>query len=110
MNNILVCGLTNIETTLKVDNFPIEYSPIEYRFFGVNSSVSGVGYNIAKALKTLGNAPLFFSIIGNDLFKEIILKELKRNNIKTDYILALLEQIVQSGIYLTGIIGKYCWI
>jgi ribokinase len=34
MNNILVCGLTNIETMLKVNNFPIEYSPIEYNFFG----------------------------------------------------------------------------
>ena len=54
MNNILVCGLINIETTLKVDNFPIEYSPVEYNFFGVNSSISGVGYNIVKALKTLG--------------------------------------------------------
>ena len=102
MNDILVCGLTNIETTLKVDSFPIEYSPVEYRFFGVNSSVSGVGYNIAKALKTLGNDPLYFSIIGNDLFQEVILKELTRNNIKTDYILPLLEQTVQSGILFDG--------
>jgi len=102
MNSILVCGLTNIETTLKVDNFPIKYSPVEYLFYGVNSSVSGVGYNIVKALKTLGNDPLFFSIIGNDLFKEVILKELKRNEIKTDYILPLLEQTVQSGILFDG--------
>jgi len=28
MNNILVCGLINIETTIKVDNFPIKYSDI----------------------------------------------------------------------------------
>jgi len=43
MNNILVSGHITIETTVKIDQFPIEYSPIDYKFFGVNSSVSGVG-------------------------------------------------------------------
>jgi len=47
MPNILVSGLINIETTLRVDGFPIAYNPVNYPFFGVNSSVSGVGYNIA---------------------------------------------------------------
>jgi acarbose 7IV-phosphotransferase len=98
MNNILVCGLVNIETTIKIDNFPITYSPVEYNFFGINSSVSGVGYNIIKALKVLGDMPLFFSIIGNDMYKEIILSELKTDNINSDYVLPLLERTVQSGI------------
>jgi len=98
MNNILVCGLVNIETTIKTDNFPIEYSPVEYNFFGVNSSVSGVGYNIVKALKTLGDIPIFFSIIGNDIYKEIIFSELKKDKVNSDYVLPLLEQTVQSGI------------
>jgi len=102
MNNILVCGLTNIETTVKLDKFPMEYSPIEYKFFGVNSSVSGVGYNIIKALKTLGNDPIFFSIIGNDIYKEIILNELEKDGIKTNYVLPLLEQTVQSAILNNG--------
>ena len=98
MNKILVCGLTNIETTLKIDNFPIEYSPVEYNFYGVNSSISGVGYNVAKALKTLGNDPYFCSIIGKDIYKDIILTDLKNNNINTDFVLPLLEKTVQSGI------------
>jgi len=102
MNNILVCGLTNIETTIKVDGFPVGYSPVEYRFFGVNSSVSGVGYNIVKALKTLGDDPVYFSIIGNDIYKEIILKELEKNKIVINYVLPLLEQTVQSGILFDG--------
>jgi len=102
MNSILVCGLTNIETTIEVNKFPIEYSPVEYKFFGVNSSVSGVGYNIVKALKKLGNDPIFFSIIGNDIYKEIIFNELKNDKIKTNYVLPLLEQTVQSGILYDG--------
>ena len=98
LNNILVCGLINIETTLKVSNFPIEYAPVEYNFFGVNSSVSGVGYNIVKALKKLGDAPYFFSIIGNDMYKIIIFNDLEKDKIDTKYVLPLLEQTVQSGI------------
>jgi len=98
MNNIFVCGLINIETTLKVNNFPIEYAPVEYNFFGVNSSVSGVGYNIVNALKRLGDDPYFFSIIGNDIYKDIIISDLEKDKICTKYVLPLLEHTVQSGI------------
>lgn len=45
--------MTNIETTLKVEGFPIAYEPARYLFFGVNTTVAGVGYNISKALTTL---------------------------------------------------------
>jgi ribokinase len=38
----------NIETTLRVDSFPLTYEPVRFPFFGINSTVSGVGYNIAK--------------------------------------------------------------
>jgi len=102
MSNILVCGLVNIETTVKVGGFPIEYSPVEYNFFGVNSSVSGVGFNIVNALNTLGNNPVFFSIIGNDMYKDIIINELNNKNINSDYVLPLLEQTVQSCILYNG--------
>lgn len=47
---ILVARLINIETTLQVEAFSIDYSPVIYPFFGANGSVSGVGYNIAKVL------------------------------------------------------------
>jgi ribokinase len=98
MNNILVCGLTNIESTVKINNFPIEYSPVEYSFFRLNSTVSGVGYNIVKALRTLGDNPYFFSIIGSDIYKNIILDDLQKDKIDTQYVLPLLEQTVQSTI------------
>ena len=42
---ILVSGLVNTETTVKIKKFPIEYFPIDYPFFGVNTRVSGVAYN-----------------------------------------------------------------
>ena len=54
--NILVSGLLNTETTAAVRGFPISYYPIDYPFFGVNTAVSGVAFNISKALRTLGFA------------------------------------------------------
>jgi ribokinase len=76
--NVLVSGLITMETTASIDEFPIEYSPVDYRFNGVSTSVSGVGYNLVKALKTLGSSPLPVSIIGIDMYKDIIYKELNK--------------------------------
>jgi len=67
MSNILVSGLINVETTLQVDGFPIPYFPARYPFHGVHATISGVGYNIAKALTVLGDEVRFLSIIGHDL-------------------------------------------
>ena len=67
MTRMLVSGLINIETTLKVDSFPLTYEPVRYPFFGINSTISGVGYNIAKALTVLGNEVAFLALIGKDL-------------------------------------------
>lgn len=89
---VLVSGLLNIETTVKVNNFPVEYSPIEYSFYGVNSSVSGVAYNVAKAVKCLGNKVFLISMLGNDLMGECVLKEVNENNISDKYIFKALDQ------------------
>lgn len=83
---IFVSGLLNIETTVSVRGFPINYYPIDYPFFGINSDVSGVGYNIAKALKTLGDEVNLISIIGKDDEAERILNRLNKDGIKVDNI------------------------
>jgi ribokinase len=102
MANILVSGLINIETTLKVEGFPIPYFPVTYPFFGVNSSVSGVGFNLAKALTTLGNQVSFLSIIGRDLAGEQVRMVLQRNGIDDRYILTRIDQTAQSVILYEG--------
>lgn len=65
-NNILVSGLVNLETDCRVQGFPIEYAPIDFNFFGVNTLVSGVGFNIAKALTTLGSRVSLATLLGQD--------------------------------------------
>lgn len=93
---VLVAGLINIETTVPIDNFPIEYSPIDYKFFGVESTVSGVGYNVSKALKTLGAKPQMLSIIGDDMYKNLIMDELEKQGIITSHIVSDIKNTPQS--------------
>lgn len=98
MSRILVSGLINVETTLQVDSFPIDYTPVRYPFFGVGSSVSGVGFNIAKALTTLGDAVNFLSLVGRDLPGALVRESLERLGIDRKHIVAGLEQTPQSVI------------
>ena len=98
MNNILVSGHIGIEITAKVDRFPIEYTPIEYEFYGVNTTVASVGYNIVKAIKTLGGDPIFFSVTGNDIYRDIIKNEIESIGISTEYVLPIAEKTSQSVI------------
>jgi len=98
MNNILVSGHIGIEITAKTGRFPIEYTPIEYEFYGVNTSIASVGYNIVKAIKTLGGNPIFFSVIGNDIYRDIIKKEIENIGINTEYVLPIAENTSQSVI------------
>lgn len=78
---IFISGLVNVETNVRVGKFPIEYAPIHYPFFGIESNVSGVAFNVAKALKTLGNNVLLNTITGNDEAAERISAALKSLNI-----------------------------
>jgi ribokinase len=96
MANILLSGLINIETTLKVPTFPIDYTPVEYPFFGIRSTVSGVGFNIAKALRTLGNEVVFLSLIGQDDAAPLVRESLQANQISGQYIYSNLAETPRS--------------
>ena len=80
---ILVSGLLNVETTVAVRDFPIPYYPIDYPFFGVNSHVSGVGFNLAKALTVLGDQVELVSFLGQDEEGRRVRQELEEAGIPT---------------------------
>jgi sugar/nucleoside kinase (ribokinase family) len=98
VGKILVSGLINIETTVRVDGFPVEYTPVRYPFFGVNSTVSGVGYNVARALVTLGAPVAFVSIIGRDMAAGNVYDQLRRDGIPHAFVIGALEQTARSVI------------
>lgn len=98
MMRFLVAGLINIETTLQIEGFPLQYNPVNFPFFGVNSTVSGVGYNLAKALTTLGEEVQFLSIIGDDTAGELARTALQADGIPAGGVLTGMPQTAQSVI------------
>jgi ribokinase len=98
MKPILVSGLINLEITLRVEGFPIDYTPVRYPFFGVNSTVSGVGYNVTKALTTLGNEVRFLSLVGRDPVGRLVRDSLARDGIAGDRVLPEMEHTAHSVI------------
>ena len=110
MSKILVSGLVNTETTVKVRKFPIDYYPIDYPFFGVNTAVSGVGYNIALALKTLGDDVKICTMTGGDFTDSYIRSQLQAAGIGTEGLKAKLSQTPGSVVLYddTGRRQIYC--
>lgn len=96
MSKILVSGLINVETTVKIPNFPLEYNPIHYSFFGVNSGVSGVGMNISKALTVLGDSVNMLSMVGKDFEGGRAISTLRNLGVNTDFVENKLEKTPQS--------------
>jgi ribokinase len=98
MARILVGGLINVETTLRIETFPVPYQPQNFPFFGVHSTVSGVGYNVAKALTVLGHDVALLSFVGQDLIGSVVRDALAVDGINGDNILDLMPQTPQSVI------------
>lgn len=96
MSKVFVSGLINIETTVSVNSFPVEYSPIDFSFFGIESTVSGVGTNISFALKALGDDVVASGIIGNDENSITAVNTFKEKGIGIDGLLPLIESLPQS--------------
>lgn len=86
MSKILVCGLTNVETTVKIDEFPLEYCPIDYNFFGINSHPAGVGLNISLALSSLCDEVRLLSMVGEDSAGTVVKDTLRANGVSTEYL------------------------
>jgi acarbose 7IV-phosphotransferase len=98
MSRFFVAGLVNSETTLAVDGFPLAYYPVAYPYFGVNTTVSGVGFNIAKALTKLGNTVEFASLIGRDPNGTLARRTLRAEGISDRLVLDGMDATAQSVI------------
>lgn len=100
--NILISGLVNTETTVRIRQFPVQYYPIDYPFFGVNTAVSGVAFNIARALKTLGDEVTLCSMTGQDFPAAYIKNELEGAGIGTAHLKPCLGQTPSSVVLYDG--------
>lgn len=102
MKKILVSGLINTETTVKIKSFPIEYFPIDYPFFGINTRVSGVAYNLVKALKSLGDDVSLVTMTGDDFSADYIKAEVVNAGVDTKYVNTILKATPNSVVLYDG--------
>ena len=89
---VLVSGLLNTETTAAVRGFPVPYYPIDYPFFGIHTEVSGVAFNLTKALRMLGDEVRLTSMTGSDFPASYIRDALAALGVDTGYVLPKLGQ------------------
>ena len=110
MKKILISGLVNTETVTRVRKFPIDYYPVDYPFFGISTAVSGVAYNIALALKTLGDDVRLLSMTGSDFPSAYINHELNQAGIAADDVKQKLRETPNSVVLYdeTGRRQIYC--
>ncbi len=102
MTRFLVSGLINLETTLRIAGFPLSYNPVNYPFWGVQSRISGVGYNLCRALTTLGHEVDFLSLIGSDEAARLVRSALQADGLSGEHVLAHAAQTAQSVILYDG--------
>lgn len=94
--DVLVCGTLNLETTLPVSGFPLAYEPVRYRRFELRSQLSGVGFNVARALTVLGNRVRLASLVGTDFLGRALRGAFPDYGLSAEWVLPLLTETPQS--------------
>jgi acarbose 7IV-phosphotransferase len=80
---VLVAGTANVQVTVPVDGFPVEYEPVRYLPGRIAIAVGGVGFNQARHLAALGNRVSFAGPIGADSLGFVVAAEFDRLSINT---------------------------
>lgn len=102
MSKLFISGLVNIETTLRLRQFPLNYYPIDYPFFGIHTAVSGVGYNLARAMATLGDEVELTSLTGRDFPAAYIRQTLLEAGLPDAGLLPILRETPNSVVLYDG--------
>ncbi len=91
MSSFVVAGITQIETIVKVDKIPIEYSPLTSAPESIFTAPGGDAYNESLALKWLGNKVDFLSVVGSNQDFSIFNPADREVTISTEYILPIID-------------------
>ena len=75
MGKFVVAGITQIETIVKVDSIPVDFSPLTSAPDSIFTAPGGDAYNESLALKWLGNHVDFLSVVGRNQYLSIFQTE-----------------------------------
>jgi len=98
MARVLVAGMINVETNLRIEGFPLPYYPVAYPFHGVTTNVSGAAWNVGKALAGLGHEVRFVSLVGDDALAGLARRDVREAGVDDRYVLTVTGATCQSVI------------
>lgn len=84
--SVIVFGDLNLDTSVKIDRFPLHVGDTLFSFHGVTDILGGAATNVAVGLRHLGNHVAFGSVIGNDGIGDLVLCMLADKNLDARYI------------------------
>lgn len=96
MARLTIVGNINLETTVRVEGFRLPYRPTTFAPFGISSAVSAVGYNLARALTTLGDDVTLASLVGDDPAAKLVRTALAMDGIADGFVLGAAAATPQS--------------
>lgn len=103
MRMILVAGITNLETTLAVESFPLHYAKSRFAFHGVSDRLGGVGYNVAMGLARTTTPVMLATLLGRDIVGDVIATELARiPNLRTDAVVRFHDRSLRTVVLRDG--------
>jgi sugar/nucleoside kinase (ribokinase family) len=102
MARLTIVGNINLETTVRVAGFPVPYRPTTFAPLGVSSAVSAVGYNLARALTTLGDDVALASLVGADPAAGLVRAALAADGIEDAFVLGAAAATPQSVVLYDG--------
>lgn len=79
----VIVGIANLQTSVPVEAFPVEYQPSRYLPGRIVTSVGGVGFNVARVLAGLGGSVSLAAPLGSDVPARAILAEAERLGLRT---------------------------
>ena len=99
MSHFIVAGITQLETVIRIDEFPIEYAPLTSKKDFIYSGPGGDAFNVALALRALEDEVSFMTVVGRGQDLGIFNPPHREIKINTDYILPLLESTPHEVIF-----------
>jgi len=91
MSKFVVAGIIQIETIVKVDHIPIQYSPVTSVPDTIFTSAGGDAFNESLAFSWLGDKVELLSVVGRNQDMSIFNPNDREVTLNTDYILPIID-------------------
>ena len=92
MSKFIVAGITQLETIVKVNELPIEFTPYTGEPDTIYISAGGDAFNESLALKWLGDEVEFMTVVGENQDLSIFNPSDREVSLSTDYVLPIIKE------------------